>query len=366
LSPAAVLSFGLASAAFAFLSVLLLIGWRGKRALRMLVFASLGTLVWALTLLVLIVTPAPVSTWVWPLDALRNGVWLVFLASLIPRGGWCSQRNVLLAGAAAPPVLLLATPLFGFEAIPALTAPLVMLLAMALLGIFGIEQIYRNADLHERRVLNPLCLAVGSLFVFDLFVYSHGLLLARIDGPLWIGRGVVAALVMPALLIGAKRHPAWVRDLFVSRQMVFYSATLFGVGAYLTAMAAAGYALRLGGGEWGGMLQAVFFAAALLILAYILFSSQQRARFKVWLAKHFYRNKYDYREEWLRFIGTLSGQQGGTVPQRALRALADILDSGSGELWVSRRPGEDYETLATMGHHAPPGAGARTPAAGGC
>ncbi len=343
-------SLGLAAAAYLFLVLLLAIGWRGKRALRWLLFASIGTLIWAVVLLVLVLTPAPVSPWVWPLDAFRNAVWLVFLASLLPRGGVFSQRHVLLAGAMAPVVLLLTGPVFGVELIGAVGAPLMMLLAMALLGLFGIEQIYRNADLNERRVLNPLCLAVGSLFVFDLFVYSHGLLLTQLDGPLWIGRGVVAALVVPALLIGAKRHPAWVRDLFVSRQMVFYSATLFGVGAYLVAMAAAGYALRLGGGEWGAMLQAVFFVAALLILAYILFSSQQRARFKVWLAKHFYRNKYDYREEWLRFIRTLSGQAGGSMPQRAIRALADILDSASGELWVSRASGRDYAVMATVGH----------------
>lgn len=348
-------SFGLAAAAFIALSLLLAINYRGRRGLRWLLFACTGTALWALLTLGVIHGPAATAAWIWALDAFHAALWLAFLASLLPAGrGLLSLRNgLLLAGVAATAFLAL-EPLTGLVPYPSATTPLIVLLALSLLGLVAIEQVYRNGDLAERKVLQLLCLAVGGLFIFDLFVYSHGVLLAQLDRDLWIARGFVNAAVVPLILVGTKRHPDWAEHLFVSRQMVFYSTTMMGVGVYLIAMAAGGYVIRMRGGEWGVTLQAVFFAAALLLLAFILFSAQLRARLKVFLAKHFYRNRYDYREEWLRLIRTLSSENGTTAPQRALQALADILQSQTGQLWVSREPGARFESQAMLGNSALP------------
>ena len=55
-----------------------------------------------------------------------------------------------------------------------------------------------------------------------------------------------------------------------------------------------------------------------LLLGVLLFSAQLRARLRVLINKHFFHFKYEYREEWLRFIETLE------IPSQAkdeLRAL---------------------------------------------
>jgi len=349
------LSFGLAALGFLALSLLLAINHRGKRGLRWLLLACGGTVLWALATLTVLFSTASLNAWVWLLDAFHAAIWLAFLASLLPRGrGLASLRTLLLAGATIALGYLALEPLTGLRPYPTATTPLIVLLTLSLLGLIAIEQVYRNADLVERKVLQLLCLAVGGLFIFDLFVYSHGVLLAQLDRDLWIARGFVNAAVVPLILIGTKRHPDWAEDLFVSRQMVFYSTTMMGVGVYLIAMAAGGYVIRMQGGQWGLTLQVTFFAAALLLLAFILFSAQLRARVKVFIAKHFYRNRYDYREEWLRLIKTLSSDREATAPQRALVALADILSSSTGQLWISRTPGGAFESIAVIGGPALP------------
>ncbi|MGA8205473.1 MAG: XrtA/PEP-CTERM system histidine kinase PrsK, partial [Woeseiaceae bacterium] len=57
--------------------------------------------------------------------------------------------------------------------------------------------------------------------------------------------------------------------------------------------------------------------------------------------------KYDYRREWLRFIGTLSvsGEEQGHAT--AIRAVAPIVNSPGGALWVKREDGESYEPIAS-------------------
>ena len=114
-----------------------------------------------------------------------------------------------------------------------------------------------------------------------------------------------------------------------------HSAALFGAGVYLLVMAAAGYYIRLFGGNWGGVLQLAFLFGAGVILLAVLFSGALRARLKVFLSKHFFNYKYDYREEWLRFTHTLSaGEPGLKLRQRSLQAVAEMVDSPAAALWV--------------------------------
>ena len=121
----------------------------------------------------------------------------------------------------------------------------------------------------------------------------------------------------------------------LSRNIAFHSASLLGAGIYLLLMAGAGYYLRIFGGDWGTVVQAVFVFAAALILILVLSSGTLRARLRVFLSKHFFSYRYDYREEWLKFTRTLSsGAPGEQVGERAIEALAQLVESPGGALWM--------------------------------
>jgi len=81
--------------------------------------------------------------------------------------------------------------------------------------------------------------------------------------------------------------------------------------------------------------QIVFFVGAGIVLATMLASTQLRRQLRVFLSKHFYRNKYDYRVEWLRFIETLSSSEEGDDPyQSGVRSIAQIVGSPGGVLYM--------------------------------
>jgi putative PEP-CTERM system histidine kinase len=95
---------------------------------------------------------------------------------------------------------------------------------------------------------------------------------------------------------------------------------------------------------WGPALQTAFLLCSGAVLLYAMFSVDLRARLKVFIAKHFYRNRYDYREEWLRLIETLASAGDGESPvARGIEALASIVGSRSGELWWLNSEGSRYE-----------------------
>ena len=223
-------------------------------------------------------------------------------------------------------------------------------LALAVVGLVLVEQLFRNTRAESRWAIKYLCFGIGGLFAYDFFLYSDALLFKSIDIDLWQARGLINVLLVPLIAVSAARNPEWSLDVFVSRRIVFHSSAVLGAGIYLLAMAAGGMYVRIYGGSWGHVAQAVFLFGALLVLLVILFSGQVQAKLKVFLNKHFFNYKYDYREEWLRFIRTLSaGEPGLPLRERAIAALADIMDSPGGALWWQREPGRyDFVTQWNM------------------
>lgn len=281
-------------------------------------------------------------------DLLRYAAWLAFLRAVLRPG---LQRNgsdslVRAITWAAGGAVLLAAVMLAWRAAPATQgdepsrAALAVALLLPLLGLVMVEQLFRNLSDDGRWNAKPVCLALAGLFAFDVFVYSEAVLFGDFDRDAHAIRGAVHALAVPLLLVAARRRGDWLAQLQVSRRIAFYSASLLLGGIYLLFMSAVGYYVRFFGGEWGRALQLGLLFAALLALVALALSGALRARLRVFLGKHFFSYRYDYREEWLRFTAMLSST---TSPQEVgglvVRGLANMVECPAGSLWT-RAPGE--------------------------
>ncbi len=214
---------------------------------------------------------------------------------------------------------------------------IVLMSAMSLpvFALLLVEQLFRNVHENSRWNAKPLCLGLVGTFLFDLFIYSQGVLFSRIDEDAYNIRGFVHALLAPLLLLSISRRHDWISKLRVSRKAAFHSATLLISGIYLVFISSVGYYVRFFGGDWGRALQLALTFIALVILIVLAFSGTVRAKLRVLLGKHFFRYRYDYREEWLRFTRTLSAQNSPQeMGRQVVRGLADMLESPAGALWT--------------------------------
>ncbi|MGQ0652139.1 MAG: XrtA/PEP-CTERM system histidine kinase PrsK [Betaproteobacteria bacterium] len=347
------LSYGAAALGFALLSVLLVASWRGRLPGVLLVAASVMTAAWA-ALLAYSPAPAP-SLAAAMLEILRDTCWYLFLLVLLGyslKAARALQRAALVLTAACVAAVLAVGYLSATAALRVSTAGILVKLIAALVGMVLVEQLYRNLDPLQRQRVRLLCLGVGALFVCDFYLYSDALLFRRINEDIWVARGFVYACVVPVLALSSSRNPDWSLDVAVSRRVVFHSAAVLGGAAYLLVMAAAGYYIRYFGGIWGPALQIVFVFAALQVLLLVFLSDSLRARLKVFLSKHFFSYGYDYREEWLRFTRALSDGPPGQLRERAIQAIAHLVHSPGGSLWLANDSG-DFEAVATWNAQAP-------------
>lgn len=220
-------------------------------------------------------------------------------------------------------------------------------LSLAVLGLILLEQLFRNIDSSSRWGAKPLCLGLACVFGFDFYVYSEALLLGRLDDDVLAVRSTAHLLAVPFLFVAARRSADWTARMQVSRTAAFYSASLMLTGGYLLLMSAVGYYVRYVGGEWGRTLQLALLAAGVAGLAVLMVSGSARAWLRVFVGKHFFSYRYDYREEWLRFTAMLSAR---TAPQevgeRVVRGLANMLECPAGCLWVRDGDGGMYRQSA--------------------
>lgn len=213
-------------------------------------------------------------------------------------------------------------------------------MALAVLGLVLLEQLLRNLKDDSLWNAKPLCLGLAGVFLFDLYLFSTAVLFDSLDLDAANIRGAFHALMVPLLLLSTTRRRDWMSTLRVSRQAAFHSATLLLAGGYLVFISGVGYYVRLFGGDWGRALQLGLVFVAVVVLTVLALSGTVRAKLRVLLGKHFFRYRYDYREEWLRFTRTLSAQQSPQhMGQQVIRGLADMLESPGGALWM-KKPGE--------------------------
>ncbi|HEY5604596.1 MAG TPA: XrtA/PEP-CTERM system histidine kinase PrsK [Gammaproteobacteria bacterium] len=218
-------------------------------------------------------------------------------------------------------------------------------LLFAALGLFLVEQLMRQIDPDQRWAIKYLCFGLGGMFAYEFYLYGDALLFRSIDPDIWDARGMVNAFTVPLIAISASRYQKLTLHLFVSHKFAFHTTALLAGGFYLLAMGMGGYYIKVYGGSWGGVMQAVFLFGAAVVLLALLFSGAIRASIRVFLAKHFYHYRYDYREEWLKITELLSGQaEPHELQSNALRAIADIVESPAGLLWLQRDM-QDYELV---------------------
>jgi putative PEP-CTERM system histidine kinase len=339
-----VISFASGAFLFLVLTLVLFTGQQGRSRKNALKFASGVSTVWLGFTAFTIYTGAGFFSYL--LEPLRSFAWLLFLGfvlvSSVTDVRLADKRFRKAAILAASYALLLtsmvlyrvfagagAINVFGFDILYA------GFLLVSIIGLVMIEQIMRNAHVESRRAVKYICIGLGVIFAYDFYLYSNALLFQGLDVNIWEARGFVNGMAVPVLAIAIARDPRLSLDIFVSRRMVFHTTALLGTGLYLLAMGLGGYYIRTYGGEWGTIFQVLFMFAAGLILMVVFFSGRIRASLSVFINKHFFHYKYDYRDEWLRFIQTLSsGQPDDRMRERAIHSIAEIIDSPGGILWM--------------------------------
>ncbi|MCW4461626.1 PEP-CTERM system histidine kinase PrsK [Sphingomonas sp. BT-65] len=275
----------------------------------------------------------------------RNLAWLGFMIVLHRRSG--SERPPAAIGTVygvVVVVILIALALHIVAvAAPDMTADvtraaLLLRMMVAVAALVLVQSLHSAIAAPGRTGMRPIVLALAAMWLVDINVLSVAWLTAGWPIELVAVRGLAMALIAAAIAAGLQRRGEWPMQL--SRTVAYQSLSLVAIGLYFALLALATTALAAIGGDNARLLQTAFVFGSTAAILTLVSSPWLRAWIKVKLAKHFFRHRYDYRAEWLRFTETL-GEPEGSAPldERIVKALADLTDSSSGVLLVPQGEG---------------------------
>ena len=225
---------------------------------------------------------------------------------------------ILVAGGAAPGVAE-ASPVAWFK------------LLLCLLGLVFVEQVARNTRRDFMWRLKFMSLGLGTLFAYGFILHADTVLFGAVSAVLFIPQGFVFSLAVPMIAIASVRNPVNRLNFSVSRQFAFRSGVLVLTGSYLIITGAAGYYVRLFGGEWGDVFFVLVLVAGIVGLLILALSTRVQGALRIALKRNLYEYKYDYREEWLRVSAELTGPgREDSLEERAIHAVGELVQSGSG------------------------------------
>ncbi|SMP63129.1 hypothetical protein SAMN06295888_110107 [Desulfonatronum zhilinae] len=173
------------------------------------------------------------------------------------------------------------------------------------LPLINLETTLAETSHGDRWKVKLALIGSGIVLVGLIFYFSQGLLFRTINMQLISLRST--ALLLGAALIGysllRRNHEV---GIILSRQMAFRSVVLLAVGLYLLGLGLLGEGLKHFGPEFPGVLAAVLALLVGTLLLIALLSETVKRKIRVFLVKHFYKNKYDYRLEWQKLTDRLS------------------------------------------------------------
>jgi putative PEP-CTERM system histidine kinase len=350
----AAVSHGVAFLAFGAFAAVLALGGNRQGAALYLMAAAVATAAWSAAVAIAALAGSAPDLADLAFETIRSGTWIAFLYRLLlesgRRRGLPAFRYVLAPGIIFFGSIILADTLIGggFVNDPLISGyAMIGRLIIPVAALTLIENLARDDWQNAQWWARFLFIGLGTFFAYDLFLYSETLLFRRVNFDLYAVRGAVDTIAVPLMAISFARNPTFAVDIHVSRRFVFHSMTLGLTGGYFLLMAFAGYYLRDFGGTWGTLLQVTFLCAAIVLVFLAISSGTFRSALRNFVSSNFFSYKYDYRHEWLQFIGLISAQE-SLLPlhDRVIQAIANIVDSPGGSFWVRREGDEVFVNTA--------------------
>jgi len=338
--------YAVALTVYALLTILLLSGWRRPGQSWLPALATGISLVWA-------------GVWTAGFLDITRSYALVTVAEWARGFAWLAATVVILREVTETPLVQRLRSWYGIFAILLAAVPVGYFVffvdhprttvawfaggyVLSLLIILVAEQLYRRTSADSSSGISYLCIAVAGVFLFDLIVYGLVLTGVSAGSEYWASRGFVNAILAVPLVLGTRRRSHLSPTAQVPRQIAFYSFGITVIAIYLVLVVFGHHYVTRHSGSWSEVGGIVVLVAAVAFAAVLMSSTRTRGRVRVFLMKTFLQYKYDYRKEWLRFISTLSKSGLEDVGATAVRAVAQIVKSPGGVVWIREHAGDAY------------------------
>ena len=192
-------------------------------------------------------------------------------------------------------------------------------------------------------------LTVGSYLICGIMIWaaSYRIAYLRFFPDHFTLLGAVIFISWGLMVYAVARHRLLNRKIFISRKVVYSAVAPLAFGLYLLGLGIISLIMRYFGWPLSVILQ--WSLAVLGVVAVLLYvhSGKIRRRVHFFISTHFYVNKYEYRDEWLKFSNLLKGAfTEGEVVKALNQVLAGSLYTANLSIWIGDEK-QGYKSIAS-------------------
>lgn len=170
----------------------------------------------------------------------------------------------------------------------------------------NLETVYRNSRGSKKWQIKYTVIAMFAAFIFYIFVITRVILFRYMD-LFYLPTGSAVILICSALLTYSLiRHRLMNVDIFISRQVFYGSFTIIVISGYLIVVGFIGELVKLFNLNFNLIFYPLFVLISLVALSAYCLSEKNKKIVKNFIDRHFYRNKFDYRFEWIELTKRIS------------------------------------------------------------
>lgn len=175
----------------------------------------------------------------------------------------------------------------------------IFLMICVLIALVNLENTYRQSR-QDKRIKYPAIIFIGALS-FHVLVYSMGLGYPYIRMDIH-SVAIISIIISSLFLTYPITSPgSRVARVYINRNIIGRSYTLLLIGMFLIVMGILGKIVQIIGKNLNFFIAFLSAFFIILILIAVILSRSLKLRFRLFVERHFYRSKYDYRSEWERF-----------------------------------------------------------------
>jgi len=189
----------------------------------------------------------------------------------------------------------------------------IYLIVGSAINLVHLENTLRNSNASKRWHIKYLIFGVGSILAFFVYLSSQSLLFSMqgFESVLLTAAVILIATMMMAVFI--VKHRLLDVDIFISRYVIYNSLTVLVIGFYLIIVGVIAQGIRFFEVPFSFFFTTIFIFSALLLLVVFFFTASLRRKAQLFINKHFYKHKYEFRDKWMETIEKISRKR--SVPE---------------------------------------------------
>ncbi len=212
-----------------------------------------------------------------------------------------------------------------------------------ILCLANLESTFRASKGLKRWQIRYVVFCVGGILIFFIYLASQTLLFQQTNIQLVLTKSIVILFCTLIMSVSIVRQKILDVDIFVSRYVVYNSVAIIGTSAYLLVVGLIFEIIKYYNIPIQYFLKVLFIFISLFILILLLSISSLRRRIQLFINRHFYKHKYEFRDTWMETIERMSVKNSiDDICNTLLEMISQIMCAQNVTIWLYNSAIQEY------------------------